>query len=162
MSIDPDWSGGGFGKYKGLSLREIDAAFAQCVSHPSSRSIAAVLRITREQIEARGGLGKQPYYAVFFLMVALAAGLVALGVGEIRDKALIVAGALGFVSAAFAVGSIRVRKERNLNLVQEREIRRRAGLAIEEMLKEVSLPEPLTREQRETLSEISKEHRLNL
>ncbi|MEZ0327765.1 MAG: hypothetical protein ACAH95_17865 [Fimbriimonas sp.] len=158
LSADPDWSGGGFGKYKGLPLKEIEARFEQCVADPSMRSVSAVLRIAREQIEARGDLGKQPYYAAFFAAVALAL----LGVSfffpeDLRKKAWMMSGGMFLAFFAFLAGAVSTRKARGMNLRQERAIREKAGWALEELLKHDFQLKPLLREQQETLSEIQKQ-----
>ncbi len=158
MHADPDWSGGNFGKYKGLPLKEIDARFAQCVADPSMRSVTAVLRIAREQIESRGDLGKQPYYAAFFAFVALTIfGVSFLFPPELRQKAWLVAGGMVFAFLAFAAGSLSTRRARSMNLQQERAIREKAGLALEQLLLHEFPVKTLTREQRETLDAIKKQ-----
>jgi hypothetical protein len=157
LTADPEWSGGGFGKYKGLPLKDIDDRFAQCVAEPSMRSVSAVLRIAREQIEARGDLGKQPYYAAFFGAVALAiAGGAFLLPEELRRQAFFIAGGLSLAFLAFAGGAISTRRVRNMNLAQEREIRERAGAALEAILAHDFPLKPLTREQTETVQSILK------
>jgi hypothetical protein len=159
MSVDQDWSGGGHGRYKGLPLKKISELFEACVERPSMRSIAAVLRITREQMEARGGLGKQPYYGVFFGVIGFLGMIAALiAPTDLRNTFLAASAGILLAGIAFGYGAWSTRTDRSLNLAQEKEIRDRAGAAIAAMLQHDFDLQPLTREQRDTVHEILKQH----
>jgi hypothetical protein len=159
VSADQDWSGGGFGKYKGLPLKVITDRFEECAAKPSMRSITAILRIAREQLEARGGLGKQPYYGIFFAGIGLI-GLATSFVLPQEMKLPVMGASAGILLAAgaFSYGAWTTRKERALNLAQEGEILDRAGESIRRILEHDIPLQPLTREQRETIWDIMKRH----
>jgi hypothetical protein len=123
--------GGGFGKFHGLKLAEIQSLFDKCVEEPSMRSISAVLRITREQLDARGQLGIYP----LFTWVAAAACAVGVGLrvfgpaglNEIATKAILGA---GIVTALLLASTIPSRSTRRTNVEQERVIRQMAVTAL--------------------------------
>ncbi len=76
MRPELEGKGGGFGRYAGLSLAELRDRFEACAADPSHRSVSAVLRIAREQLEARGGLGTHrwiPILAGVALLLSLGA-----------------------------------------------------------------------------------------
>jgi hypothetical protein len=158
LSADPNWSGGGYGKYKGLPLKVIEGRFAQCAADPSMRSVSAVLRITREQIEARGELGHQPHLAAFFGGVALILFAGSFFVpATLRPQAWSLSGGLTLAFLAFSAGSFATRHARKMNVEQEREILAGARNALQEILKHGIVLKPLTREQKETVMSILKQ-----
>ena len=123
------------------------------------RSITAVLRIAREQLEARGGLGKQPYYGVFFGVLSLLGfGASMFAPAELRTTFLAGSAGIMLAALAFGYGSLSTRTARNLNLAQEKEIRNLAGAAVSKILENNIDLQPLTREQVDTVSEIVKQH----
>ncbi len=122
------------------------------------RSVTAVLRITREQLESRGDLGKQPYFAAFFGSLAAFALAASLFLpDELRTKAFMLAGGMVFAALVFGVGALSTRRIRAMNLHQERAIRERAGAALEQLLQHDFPLKALTREQDETLREIRRQ-----
>jgi hypothetical protein len=154
---DEDWAGGGYGKHKGLALREIRQRFAKCEDEPSMRSISAVLRITREQLEARGQLGSYPVLAIGGFAI-LAIALVALPFTHDDVHALLEKTVYG--SAAVAVlltfGAVRVRHARKSNLAQEDQIRSLAVATLNAILAKNPKLKPLEREQVATVKELMK------
>ena len=144
--------GGGYGKYKGLTLAEIQALFDTCVGDPSMRSISAVLRVTREQLEARGQLGVYPLFA----WVAGAACLIGLAVRqlgpakltEIATKTVLGAGTVFLLLLASTLPQRHVRKA---NLAQEQVIREMAVKAVLKILESNPKLKTLTIEQETTV-----------
>ncbi|MFZ4507627.1 MAG: hypothetical protein ACOYON_08030 [Fimbriimonas sp.] len=68
MRSEPDYHsrGGEFGRYKGLTLHEIRLRLDQCTAEPSRRSLSAVMRLVREQLDSRGHLA---FYRTAWLVV---------------------------------------------------------------------------------------------
>lgn len=150
-----DGSGGGLGRYRGLPVREIEHLFANCTAQPSMRAATAVLRIAREQLDARGNLGAYPRLA----MGAGAALIAALVIGALVPQTLRQQATIAQIASASAFlpllyGSWSSRQDRRASLAQEREIRRLARLALEEILAHDFDRKPLLREQEATLREI--------
>jgi hypothetical protein len=148
--------GGGYGRYSGLTLAEIESRFDLCVADPSMRSISAVLRLTREQIDARGHLGHFPTYAILMgaVVVICAVGLPFLP--EFRQAMLGGLAGSSIIWAILMFGVVRLRDVRRSNLEQEMRIRRAALVALTEILAKNPPLKPLTREQRDTTIDIYK------
>ena len=159
-AVDDDWTGGGYGRYPGLSMSEIRRRFNQCLTDPSPRSISAIFRIAHEQIEARGRLGLNLAAA----KVCLALAVVSLGVAfamnpESRTIPFEGAGIGAFGVLLFGIGAFRIRHAVRMNINQERQIRQEALAAIETLLNQDVDPRPLTREQRDLLREMLKKEK---
>jgi hypothetical protein len=120
------------------------------------RSVTAVLRIAREQIEARGDLGKQPHYAIFFGGLGLVAIALSFVLTEMQRPLLMGGGGAILAALAFVFGHLKTAQARTLNLRQERAIRQSAKEALEHILTHPIESKPLTREQRDTLGDILK------
>jgi len=152
MKPEVEGRGGGYGKYQGLKLAEIQALFDKCIEDPSMRSISAVLRITREQLDARGQLGIYP----LFTWIAGAACLVGLAVRtigpqkltEIATKTVLGAGTVFLLLLGTTLPSRNIRKT---NVEQERHIREMAVAAIQKILVSEPALKPLTIEQETTV-----------
>lgn len=158
MSADLIGTGGGYGKNAGIPLDEIRRRFDLCVADPSMRSVSAVLRIAREQLEARGSLGSYRGLSVFFASM----GVVALGVsfamkGDLAEK-IRTGGyfALG-VAALLLLGILQVRHAARASRAQEAEIRRLTIEALERIVASPEFkPKPLDWTQSLVLSRIMK------
>lgn len=148
--------GGGMGKYQGMTLTEIEASFARCEADPSMRSVNAVLRICREQLEARGSLGSYPWIATIF------SGVLVVGLGlqftvvpeAMQMQGMTVLGALSFMVAALWYGVARVAHDRSAAVVQEAEIRRMAVTSLLRLVEQDFVRKPLEREKEQTLREL--------
>jgi hypothetical protein len=153
---DP-WHGGGYGKYPGLTMSQIQESFDRCVADPSMRSISAVLRITHEQIDSRGRLGMYPTAVKLSLLGVLLLGVIyAVVPQELKDLALkaLAVPALGLV--LFGPATLRARHALTANVRQEHEIRVAALDALAKILRHEPTVKPLTREQRDMLKELLK------
>ena len=159
MKPEHEGRGGGYGKSQGLTVSEIQALFDTCVADPSMRSISAVLRITREQLEARGQLGVYPLFA-WIAGLACSIGLVVRILGpekliEIATKTAIGAGIVFLLLLASTLPSRHVRKA---NVEQERVIRERAVQALTKILEHNPALKSLTMEQEITVKTLIKKN----
>lgn len=153
LAIDPanetDWAAAGYGKARGLTLKEIRESFAKCEADPSMRSIAAVLRITDEQLKARGELGHTWMFiaiaAPFVLLLLVCASIIAEPAMHAR-----VIYALGFASALLFGACLlhwRMRNQRKVGLEQEIAIRAAAVQSLNRILDHSPRRSSLDREQ---------------
>jgi hypothetical protein len=143
--------GGGLGKYAGLTLSEIDDRLQRCAREPSMRSLSAALRITREQLLARGDLGTYPkLLGVFSALLAVMFVLAEFN-STVAQSRLQWGMALTFAIAALGVGVLATRKERRASLRQELEIKLLAIRTLEAIEAHPFPLRPLEREQVETL-----------
>lgn len=127
MSRELDGTGGGYGRYAGVTLAEIERLFGVCRQDPTMRGVSAVLRIAREQLDARGGLGSYPWLA------GLAGALALLGFVAMRFLPESFVGQARTAEAAVVVVflllvgvSVTTAKDRKQGLYQERRIREMA------------------------------------
>jgi hypothetical protein len=157
MNIDSEGRGGGFGKYTGLTIPEIQSLYENCVSDPTMRSISAVLRIAREQFEARGQLGVYPRLA-WFAIVALGilAPVSAISQGTVREFALKGAMGAGCVFLLLMFSVIPTRQARRSNLAQEQRIREVTVDAVRTILQSNPKLKALTMEQETTVKDLIK------
>jgi hypothetical protein len=65
---------GGFGKGQAIPLDEVLSLFRACEAEPSMRSVTAILRVSREQIEARGSLRVNGLLGGAFILLGLVEG----------------------------------------------------------------------------------------
>ena len=150
--------GGGHGTYDGLTLSEIADRFKQCIQDPGMRSVSAVLRITREQVMARGNLSHYPRIALAFLCLAGVCFLVMPVLPpDLKSAAPKAAVGLVAMSAILGYGSITSSRDRKAAQVQEREIYRMAVDALEQILVHPFARKTLTREQVDTLRTLLKQ-----
>lgn len=127
--LDPilDGTGGGYGKYAGLTVAQIAERFRYLVEEGQGRSARAILRMVHEQTEARGSLGTQRYLVVIAATIATGLVLFRLVVAdEARSKldAPIMA-AVG-ATVLFGVGAVSVHRATVRAEAQVREIHRLA------------------------------------
>jgi hypothetical protein len=152
LTPEMEGRGEGFGKYQGLTVAEILELFDRCVDEPSMRSISVILRVTREQLEARGQLGAFPIYALvaaILTMLGLAGRFILpSNVQELATKMAIGAGCM-FAILLFV--SIPTRKSRRRNVGQENAIREAATKALDQILQFKPTLKPLTFEQEFTV-----------
>jgi hypothetical protein len=119
------------------------------------RSISAVLRITREQLDARGQLGHYPILALISMLLLGGAGVAMLFVPEQAKSMLQKVAMIGAVCAlVLGMGAWKVRIERRSNLAQERAIRAAAVEALTSILEHNPTLKPLIREYREVVKEL--------
>ncbi len=157
MRAELEGRGSGLGRYQGLTVIEIEALFAACRNDPSMRSVRSVLRITREQLDARGSLGGFPYLAIGLSVIALVAlAMVLFGPRELLVTARMALIGFGTTAAATIYGVLNTRHERRANLVQEAEIRRLAADSLQEILAHEFPRKPLEREHIAILQELIK------
>jgi hypothetical protein len=147
--------GRGAGGYHGLDLEHLEERFEQCVREPSMRSASAILRITREQIMARGQLSVYPKLTYGFLLL----GGILFGVSpwlspDLKKSAMPAAAGCIALAAILAYGAVTSHRERRASIVQEREIYRLATEALERLLVHPFPRKPLTREQVDTLKDL--------
>lgn len=155
IEVESDGTGGGFGKHRGITLKDIRDRFELCENDPSMRSISAVLRITREQLEARGQLGIYPSLATIAFAICLASWILRFVLtgdfSELAQKFAIGSGAVGVL---LMLGVAKVWNPRRENLRQEQIIRELAAKSINTILQSQPPLKPLLREQRDTVKEI--------
>lgn len=148
-----DGTGGGYGKYAGLTVAQIAERFRQLVDEGQGRSARAILRMVHEQTEARGALGTQRL--LFAIGLALTLGLLAFRavVGEAQsDKLTNLIIATAGITVLFGVGAASVHRATVRAQAQVSEIRRLALTALDAL---VSKPGFVTKE-------LEREHRASL
>ena len=152
MSPDLDGRGEGYGRYQGLTISEIQDLFTTCVEDPSMRSISAVLRITREQLDARGQLGNYPVFAWIAAAVGIL-GIAARFVLPVKYEELTTKTAIGAGCALvlLLISVIPTRHSREGNVGQEQAIREAAVRALTQILAFKPSLKPLTIEQEMTV-----------
>jgi hypothetical protein len=125
LSPELDGTGGGYGKHKGMTVREMSQQFDQIASDGTMRSFTACLRISREQIEARGGLHVGMYTAIIFPILTAVIFAIALTTGDKNLGPLLIKIGLMMVAftGAFIFGYLRTRPTANAAAAQERAIR---------------------------------------
>jgi hypothetical protein len=144
--------GGGYGRFQGLKLAEIQVLFDKCIEEPSMRSISAVLRITREQLDARGQLGIYPLFA-WIAGAACAVGLAIRLIGphnmsEIATKTALGAGTVFLLLLGTTIPGRTIRRT---NVEQEKLIRKMAVDSLAKILEHNPTLKPLTIEQETTV-----------
>ncbi len=127
-----DGSGGGYGRYPGLTTVEIAERFRFLVEEGQGRSARAILRLVHEQTEARGRLNTQ------WLMVGIGATITVVlalfrlvAALETRDGLLRLALVAASITLLFAVGAGSMHRTTRRAEAQVREIRRMALLALD-------------------------------
>lgn len=155
---DLDGTGGGFGKFKGITVRELSELFDRVAGEGNMRSVTAVLRITYEQLEARGGLGYFPHICaatgIFAVACAIPLPFVALQTQRVLYK---MAAGSALVCVAFLFGVLKNRQQTRAAVAQERAIRDLALDALVRIVTEPGFkPKPLDREHLKTLREVQK------
>ncbi|MDR3692398.1 MAG: hypothetical protein P4L46_23650 [Fimbriimonas sp.] len=157
--MDPKFEGRGegFGRYAGLTIAEIRTRFDACVEDPTMRSISAVLRITREQLDARGQLGVYPVFAwiaAAFAVVGLIGRYVAPSALHEWATKLAIGASCAFVLLLISV--VPTRHARRGNLLQEQAIREAATAALVQILNEGPVLKELTFDQEMTVKILMK------
>jgi len=158
LSPHLDGTGGGFGKHKGMTVRQMSEQFERIVEDVSMRSFTAVIRISREQVEARGQLGVNKYIVIGCAIAAAISFIVAICVpGRIRETMVRGGLACAGASVAFGIGVLRTREHTRAALAQERAIR---DITVDALVKIASnptfKPKPLDFTQRIFLQETLK------
>jgi hypothetical protein len=155
--------GGGFGKNKGITVRDLSTQFERIVSEPSMRSFTAVLRISREQVEARGEFGV--VRLALFICLGVAA-ISSIGMLVLQDKVRFTAMKFaigGLVGASiFAMGLVKNRAHATAAFAQIDAIRDLSVDALLRIAKEESFkPKALDYTQRLYLQELLKKTKRN-
>lgn len=156
MRQELDGTGGGFGKYRGITVKEAAVLFERFSADPTMRGVTGVLRVSREQLEARGTLGIYPYLAlgVTILLAAVGAFVIWLPPDR-RSEATKLVYATGFVAAALWVGVATTGSSRRRAVAQEQEIRRLAVAALHRIVLTPGFhSKRLDRQDRRTLREL--------
>jgi hypothetical protein len=123
------------------------------------RSVTAVLRITREQIDARGQLSIYPRLALAFALASpVLFSIQSRLPKELQSKALPAAIGLGALSLILFYGSVSTHKERQASVAQVKRIQALAAETLETLLKVEFTWKPLTREHLDTLRDLIKVH----
>ena len=155
---DLDGTGGGYGKFKGITVRELSELFDRVAADGNMRSVTAVLRITYEQLEARGGLGYFPHICIGTGVFAVACGI-PIPFVSLQTQGVLIKMSLGsaFVCLAFLFGVLKNRHQTMAAIAQERAIRDLALDALVRIVTEPGFkPKPLDREHVKTLLEVQK------
>ena len=153
-----DGTGGGYGKYTGLTVAQIAERFRFLAEEGQGRSARAVLRIVHEQTEARGGLGTQRYLVGIGLLITVAMGVFRLvAPEESRGKVTVFLVASAVVTLLFVFGASTVHRASVRGEAQVREIRRLALLTLEGIVAKPGFEaKPLEREHLKSLGELKK------
>ncbi|MGV3613937.1 MAG: hypothetical protein ACO1SV_01260 [Fimbriimonas sp.] len=154
QQVDMHSRGGSMGRYEGWTPAQIAEKFEACVADPSMRSVTAILRITREQLESRGSLGSYPYIAVVIALFTVAAFAVGRVYPDFESQSQTLAMGSGIFLLIVLVGIWHVRRERRIAVAQEREIRRMAADALARLLAHDFRRKPLEREHILTLRDL--------
>jgi hypothetical protein len=163
LSPHLDGTGGGFGKYKGMTVREMSEQFERFAEDASMRSFTAVIRISREQVEARGqfGVNRVMLGICAFCTVAVFTGYVFAN-DRLRETLIRVGIACIGVTVALGFGLLSSRKHARVAMAQERAIR---DVTMDALAKIASNPEfkpkPLDFTQRIYLTEVLKKTKRN-
>ncbi|RYG26253.1 hypothetical protein EON82_04020 [bacterium] len=130
-----DGTGGGYGKYAGLTVAQVAERFRFLVEEGQGRSARAILRIVHEQTEARGGLGTQRILAILAGLVTLGI-LVAKGVvpPDQRSRLDLYLYVTAGVTLLFVFGAVSVHRATVRGEAQVREIRRLALLSLDQIV----------------------------
>ena len=127
-----DGTGGGYGRYPGLTVEAIAERFRFLVEEGQGRSVRAVLRIAYEQTEARGTIGSQRVAVGIAAFVTLALLVARLFVSsEMQGQVTIYPGASAAMTLLFALGAATVHRPAKRGEAQVREIRRLALMALD-------------------------------
>ena len=153
-----DGTGGGYGKYPGLTVAEVAERLRFLVEEGQGRSARAILRIVHEQTEARGGLGTQRVLATLAglatLALAIARGFVS---REVQSSMNLYLGVSAAVTLLFVVGAASIHRATVRGEAQVREIRRLALIALDQLVaKEGFETKPLEREHLAALTTLRK------
>jgi hypothetical protein len=156
-----DGTGRGYGKYRGITVAEFERLLESCRRDPTMRGASAVLRIAREQIEARGDLSVHPFLfgtCLLLFVASLAAHQYA--TGFLRQWADKVAIACGFLALLHGYVTFTTWRDRREASYQERRIREAALDALVEIVRAPGFsPKPLDFTQELTLKRLLKRTR---
>jgi len=138
-------TGGGYGKHAAMPIEQIAERFEACRADPSMRSVSAILRITKEQLESRGSLGSYRQVALLFLVLTLASLPLGMVAPETFQKTLQeLQIALAAVTILLGLGVATTWRATHIGLANEREIRRLALNALEGIVNDPHFgPKPL-------------------
>jgi hypothetical protein len=155
-SADLQGRGSGMGRYQGWTIEEIRVAFDRCLEDRSMRSVTAILRITREQLDARGSLGSYPYIAAALIVMSLLVFLLAWFVPNLPETFRALEIGLPITAAMVLFGVWHARHDRRAGVTQEKEIRRMASDALAQLVPHDFRRKPLEREHIMTLQDLIK------
>lgn len=143
ISPEDDGTGGGYGKFPGLTVSEIAGRLQMYVEEGEGRSARGILRLLREQTEARGQLGVQRVIAGLSIAATIALALFRAVVAEDQKRTInhYLAVAAG-VSVLFIIGAASIQKTASRSERQLREIRRMSLEALDQL---VAKPEFVSR-----------------
>jgi hypothetical protein len=150
----------GFGRYRGASIRELEGMLEKCRREGGMRGVSAVLRIAREQLDARGGLGSYPWLAAICLVAAAGIWFFPYRDGPLKDWRM--QGVIGslVLFALFGWTSVSTFQDRKKALYQEGKIRVLSLDALVDIVAQPSFePKPLDYTQRLTLERIMKKEK---
>ncbi|RYG37977.1 hypothetical protein EON81_05045 [bacterium] len=124
-----------YGKHEYLTVEKTEDQFQRCLKDHSMRSVSAVVRISREQISARGSLGSYRWVGALFLGVAVLSLAISPILPEaLKDKAKLVAlGSVG-VTALMGFGISATWKDTQRYTAEEKTLRARTFTVLEQLL----------------------------
>jgi hypothetical protein len=137
--IDPslDGAGGGYGKFKGMTVREISQIFSRVETDADMRGLKGILRICYEQLEGRSHLAVSAQAAaVLGVVTTLLLASIPLVSGHDRDLLFKACGVSAILFAGFLSGAISTRKSAREAIAQERAIAEMAIDVLDRMVRE--------------------------
>lgn len=153
--IDPrlDGTGGGFGKYPGFTVKDLNVKFNEFAEQGDFRALSGVLRMTHEQLDARGGLGHYPVLATIAFAAVLVAQILKpfamTTMKPLMDKISIGGGVVGMILLFGVVKTFNPLRE---CLAQEKAIRKISIEALDKIVSSSEFkPKALNEDQRRTL-----------
>lgn len=157
LSEEVDGTGGGYGKYPGLSVAQVAERFRFLAEEGEGRSVRAILRIVHEQTEARGHLGTQRLLAVLSGSATFALGVIRLLSADPPFMLNVYLGVTAVVTVLFTIGAVSIGKVSKRNDAQLREIRRLALLTLDILISKPGfVARPLEREHVAALDSMKK------
>lgn len=143
--LDPmlDDAGGGAGKYPGLTVAQVAERYRFLVEEGQGRSAKAILRISREQILARGSLGTHGWIVAFFVVVALGFLVARFVVApDQQSRVTLDAAVCAGVALLFVVGGATARRSTRRAAAQVKEIQRLTLVALDELVSQEGFVRP--------------------
>lgn len=161
LSDELDGNGGGFGKFPGLTVKDLESKFGLLIKDGSHRSVTAILRLTREQLMTRADLGLNQRLVLVAGGLLVVTGIAFLLVPDSFKPVLKTAVfASGVAFCALLAGVIFNRKATRRSMAQVEAIRQ---LACDSLLSVVTqhgfVPKPLDEEQRRFLKALLRQSR---
>ncbi|RYG49394.1 hypothetical protein EON79_01450 [bacterium] len=124
-----------YGKHEYLTMDRVEDQFQKCLRDHSMRSVSAVVRISREQISARGSLGSYRWVGALFFVVAIVAAIATPLLPEsIAESVKMFAMGSAVVTVVIGFGVLATWKDTQRYTSEERALRARTFNVLEELL----------------------------